>query len=98
MNAKKTNTKPMTGAILLLCAAAAVSVFTAVPSFGESHHRAIRHYHSAYGHRDYSGYMTPGSGHYDPEFQRNRENFGFSGRDPSYPGGVDPSLHPPGRF
>ena len=31
----------------------------------------------------------------DPELQRNIENFGFSGRDPSRIGGVDPSLNPP---
>ena len=30
----------------------------------------------------------------DPQFQRNIENFGFSGRDPSRIGGEDPSLHP----
>jgi hypothetical protein len=30
----------------------------------------------------------------DPEFQRNIDNFGFSGRDPSRIGGMDPSLHP----
>jgi hypothetical protein len=30
----------------------------------------------------------------DPEFQRNIQNFGFSGRDPSRVGGEDPSLHP----
>jgi hypothetical protein len=30
----------------------------------------------------------------DPEFQRNIDNFGFSGRDPSRIGGEDPSLHP----
>jgi hypothetical protein len=30
----------------------------------------------------------------DPGFQRNLENFGFSGRDPSRIGGEDPSLHP----
>ena len=27
--------------------------------------------------------------------RRNIENFGFSGRDPSRPGGWDPSLNPP---
>jgi hypothetical protein len=34
--------------------------------------------------------------HYDPDpyFQRNIDNFGFSGRDPSRIGGEDPSLHP----
>jgi len=26
---------------------------------------------------------------------RNKENFGFSGRDPSRPGGEDPALNPP---
>jgi hypothetical protein len=33
----------------------------------------------------------------DPEFQRNIDNFGFSGRDPSRVGGADPSLNPRGR-
>jgi hypothetical protein len=28
--------------------------------------------------------------------ERNVENFGFSGRDPSRPGGFDPSLNPAG--
>jgi hypothetical protein len=35
-------------------------------------------------------YVAPGAN----EFYRNWENFGFSGRDRSYPGGEDPSLHP----
>jgi hypothetical protein len=97
MNAKKTHAKPVAGALLLVWAAAAMSLFTAAPSFGRSHHQGIvRHYD--HGYRDYSGYLNPRSGHYDPEFQRNRENFGFSGRDPSYPGGEDPSLHPRGGF
>jgi hypothetical protein len=91
-----TTTKLTTRAVLLVCAAAMAPVFLAAPSFGKdirSHHRrVIHHYYSA--NRDYSGYLDPTSGHYDPEFQRNRENFGFSGRDPSYPGGVDPSIHP----
>jgi hypothetical protein len=30
-----------------------------------------------------------------PDEERNLENFGFSGRDPSRPGGEDPSLNPP---
>ena len=103
MNTEKTSTKPTMGALLLLCAAAALPVLSAAPSFGKSHHHGVTHYYSGHyyrghGYRDYSGYLDPRSGHYDPEFQRNRENFGFSGRDPSYPGGEDPSLHPPGRF
>jgi hypothetical protein len=32
----------------------------------------------------------------DPELQRNIDNFGFSGRDPSRIGGVDPDLNPLG--
>jgi hypothetical protein len=60
---------------------------------GNRHYSGTRDYS---GNRDYSGYLDPQSGHYDPEFQRNRENFGFSGRDPSRVGGEDPSLHPPG--
>lgn len=30
-----------------------------------------------------------------PDEERNLENFGLSGRDPSRPGGEDPSLTPP---
>ena len=70
------------------------AALTATPGFGSTyrhHHRP--HYYGHY-YRDYSGYLDPRSGHYDPEFQRNRENFGFSGRDPSRIGGEDPSLHP----
>jgi hypothetical protein len=63
------------------------------------HHHSRNYYNRNYDSRnysayDYSGYTDPRSGHYDPEFQRNRENFGFSGRDPSRIGGEDPSLHP----
>ena len=71
------------------------SAFTATSTFAGDdwayrHHRYRMHHY----YRDYSGYMDPRSGHYDPEFQHNRENFGFSGRDPSRVGGEDPSLHP----
>jgi hypothetical protein len=53
-----------------------------------------RNYDRNYSAYDYSGYTDPRSPHYDPQFQRNLENFGFSGRDPSRVGGVDPSLNP----
>ena len=43
---------------------------------------------------NFRGAYNRSSGHYDPEFQRNKENFGFSGRDPSRVGGEDPALHP----
>jgi hypothetical protein len=102
-NTKKT--KPGMGAVLLLSAVIAVPVLITGPSFGKdartsSHHRRIhRHveyqgYREPQGYRDYSGYLDPNSGHYDKEFQRNREDFGTSGRDPSRVGGEDPNLHP----
>jgi hypothetical protein len=72
-----------------------VSAFTATPTFAQDYW-AHRHHYRIHHYRDYSGYLDPRSGHYDPEFQHNRENFGFSGRDPSRVGGEDPSLHPPG--
>jgi len=109
-NTKPATGKPATGkttmgAALLLSAAMAAAVFIATPALAKKNHHHHRTYHGHYYsgnggpyQRDYSGYMTPGSPHYDPEFQRNRENFGFSGRDPSRPGGMDPSLHPPGRI
>ena len=89
-------------AVPIIAAAATVGALalTATPGFaGEyrahRHHYRHHHYYREYsGYRDYSGYLDPRSGHYDPEFQRNRENFGFSGRDPSRVGGMDPSLHP----
>jgi hypothetical protein len=102
-NTKKT--KPGIGAVLLLSAVIAAPALIAGPSFGKdvraSHHRRIhRHveyqgYREHQGYRDYSGYLDPNSGHYDIKFQRNREDFGFSGRDPSRVGGEDPNLHPP---
>jgi hypothetical protein len=76
--------------------------FTAAPAYAGDHRKYRHHYqvHRPMDHpryqMDYSGYLDPNSGHYDPQFQRNRENFGFSGRDPSRVGGIDPSLNPPG--
>ena len=82
--------------VTMACVAAA-PMLMATPAFAYSHASHVRHHrihHPRGYYRDYSGYMDPRSGHYDPEFQRNRENFGFSGRDPSRVGGMDPSLHP----
>ncbi|WP_298259221.1 hypothetical protein [Bradyrhizobium sp.] len=80
--------------VVMVCttAATALSVTRAFAGDAYVHHYRIHHHRHYY--RDYSGYLDPRSGHYDPEFQRNRENFGFSGRDPSRVGGEDPSLHP----
>jgi len=73
------------------------SALTATPGFAYDYYWTHGHRYRIHHHyRDYSGYLDPSSGHYDPQFQRNRENFGFSGRDPSRVGGVDPTLNPPG--
>lgn len=90
------------GAMLVL------SAITAAPAFAKhsgsrhgvtskhgsmSRHVRAHHYRyvrgGAYVQRQPSDRYDP-----DPEFQRNIENFGFSGRDPSRIGGMDPSLHP----
>lgn len=82
--------------IIAAVAATGAIAFTTTPAsagdWAYRHHYRMHHHY----YRDYSGYMDPYSGHYDPEFQHNRENFGFSGRDPSRVGGEDPTLHPPG--
>lgn len=80
--------------VAMVCATAAAALIATPALAGDAyvHHYRIHHHRHYY--RDYSGYLDPRSGHYDPEFQRNRENFGFSGRDPSRVGGEDPSLHP----
>jgi hypothetical protein len=93
-------TRATISAVLFLSAAVVAPALVAAPVLAEGahayrhHSRVYRHHGWGYGQRDYSGYLDPSSGHYDPEFQRNRENFGFSGRDPSRIGGEDPSLHP----
>ena len=93
--------------VIAVALAAGASTLMVTPAFAgdktHRHHTRTHHYYREYsgyrhdsGYRDYSGYLDPNSGHYDAQFQRNRENFGFSGRDPSRVGGVDPSLNPPG--
>ena len=85
--------------IVAAAVTAAALTIAAAPGFageyrGHRHHYRHHYYQQYPGTRDYSGYLDPRSGHYDPQFQRNRENFGFSGRDPSRVGGIDPSLNP----
>ena len=50
------------------------------------------YFRGAYDQWNGSSYDAPRT----PEEERNLEDFGFSGRDPSRPGGEDPSLKPPG--
>ena len=49
------------------------------------------HYRGAYNQVNGSSSAAP----LTAEEERNKEDFGFSGRDPSRPGGEDPSLNPP---
>jgi hypothetical protein len=77
-----------------IAGAFAASCLLMSPALAQDPGTYSRHYRAYHHHHDYSGYLDPRSGHYDLEFQRNRENFGFSGRDPSRIGGEDPSLHP----
>jgi hypothetical protein len=68
-----------------LGAAIILSAAVATPVFAKEHGRAYDRYRGAYNQAI-------------PETQagRNIENFGFSGRDPSIPGGWDTSLNPGG--
>jgi hypothetical protein len=45
-------------------------------------------------HRAYRQAYNRWDGPDDAQYRRNKENFGFSGRDPSRVGGESPSLHP----
>ena len=56
-----------------------------------------RHARRAYDQWDFRGsYNQLNEPSYQTREQRNIENFGFSGRDPSRPGGWNPSLNPSG--
>lgn len=92
--------------VLILCAIVAAPVFaknTGVSGPGSRHGlkpksgsitRHVRVHHQRYVRGAYSQIQPNDRYDPDPEFQRNIENFGFSGRDPSRIGGEDPSLHP----
>ncbi len=57
----------------------------------QAHHHG-RVYHRNNFHGAYNSYRQPNID--EMQYQRNRENFGFSGRDRSRVGGEDPALHP----
>jgi hypothetical protein len=92
------------GAVLVLSALIAAPVFAkdnGVSGPGSRHGLkpkpgSISHHVPVHHRRYVRGAYTQPNDRYDPdpEFQRNIENFGFSGRDPSRIGGEDPSLHP----
>jgi hypothetical protein len=71
-------------AVVILSAAVTTPVFA-----HPTHH--VRHFRGAYNQMiGPSYYAVPSS-----QSERNIENFGFSGRDPSRVGGRDPNLNPP---
>jgi hypothetical protein len=76
----------------LLSAVLILSATVATPVFAQDHGRAhVRHFRGAYNQMiGPSYYAVPSS-----RAERNLENFGFSGRDPSRVGGMDPNLNPP---
>ena len=79
-----TNVKTLSAMIIL---AAAV----ATPAFAKEHGRAHDRYRGAYNQLSEPSYAIP-----ETQASRNIENFGFSGKDPSEPGGWDPSLNSSG--
>jgi hypothetical protein len=75
----------------LLSAALLLSAAVATPAFAQDHGRAhVRHFRGAYNQMIGPSYYAAPS-----RAERNLENFGFSGRDPSRVGGMDPNLNPP---
>src|ERR1700722_12200556 len=67
-----------------------LSAAIATPVFAQDHGRAhVQHFRGAYNQMIGPSYYVPSS-----RAERNLENFGFSGRDPSRVGGEDPYLHP----
>jgi hypothetical protein len=68
-----------------LCAALILSAAIATPAFAHTkHHSRLNDFRGAYNQLDPDSIQA----------QRNLEDFGFSGRDPSRVGGWDPSLNP----
>jgi hypothetical protein len=74
-------------AVMILSAAVATPVF-AQPIH---HSRAYDQFRGSYNQLNGPVYAVPST-----QDERNIENFGFSGRDPSRVGGEDPSLNPSG--
>jgi hypothetical protein len=92
-----TNMKTL-GAVIILSAAVATPVFAqdsgVLGSGSRTHHgrtHDLRNFRGVYNQLNGPIYATPRA-----QDGRNVETFGFSGRDPSWPGGEDPSLRPSG--
>jgi hypothetical protein len=89
--------------IRLVSAILILTAVTAAPVLAQDagmHNGMKRHHHLRAHNQHFRGVytQTQPNDRYDPDpvFQRNIENFGFSGRDPSRIGGTDPSLNPLG--
>jgi hypothetical protein len=74
-------------AVIILSAAIATPVFAQPTHHGCAYDR----YRGAYNQLNGPSYTVP-----QTREERNIQNFGFSGRDQSRPGGEDPSLNPSG--
>ena len=72
-------------AVIILSAAVATPVLAQPTNHGRAHFRG------AYNQMIEPSYAIPPT-----QSGRNIENYGFSGRDPSRPGGQDPNLNPSG--
>ena len=76
-----------------LSAVAILSAAVATPVFAQPTHHVRHHYRDYRG--SYNQMIGPSYAIPSTQSERNIENFGFSGRDPSRPGGMDPNLNPP---
>jgi hypothetical protein len=76
-------------AVMILSAAVATPLFAQPAHHGRAYDRS--NFHGSYNQLSEPTYAIPRT-----RDERNIENFGFSGRDPSRVGGEDPSLNPPG--
>ena len=74
-----------------LSAAIILSAAVATPVLAQPAHHGRANYRGAYNQLIEPSYAVPST-----QAERNIENFGFSGRDPSRVGGEDPSLRPSG--
>jgi hypothetical protein len=76
-------------AVIILSAAVATPVFAQPAHHGRAYDRG--NLRGSYNQSSEPTYAIPRT-----RDERNIENFGFGGRDPSRVGGEDPSLNPPG--
>jgi hypothetical protein len=82
-----TNMRTLSAVIVL-----SATVATPVLALGSTHHGRVAHhlqnFRGSYNQANGPSYAVPITSE-----QRNLENLGFAGRDPSRPGGMDPSLN-----